>query len=310
MKRVFHAIAFVTTILVLSQTSAHAQAARTFVASNGNDNQACSRAQPCRTFAGAIAKTAAGGVINCVDAADYAAVTIAKSIAIVCDNTTAGISSNAVAVTVSIATTDTVTLSGLDLEGNGVGTAGVSLANGGTLELRKVRISGFRGGGSNRAFGVNFAPTAAAKLHVSDSTITDNGFGFGGAGIGFVTSGPTISAEITNSNIDNNLLGMRVFGAANICSVTVTNSSLSGNGAGINTGGSNVMLQNVTIANNSQVGISNTNPGGTVRVGNSTVSGNGIGVNTVFGAFTTSYKNNQIRGNTTDGTPLAAETAE
>ena len=310
MKRVFHAIAFVTTILVLSQTSAHAQAARTFVASNGNDNQACSRAQPCRTFAGAINKTAANGVINCVDAGDYGAVTITKSVGIVCDNTQAGISSNAVAVTVSIAATDTVTLSGLDIEGNGTGTAGVSLTNGGTLQLRKVRISGFRGAGANRAFGINFAPTAAAKLHVSDSTITDNGFGFGGSGIGFVTSGPTISATITNSNIDNNQFGMRVFGVASACSVTVTNSSLSGNSVGFNTGGSNVMLQNVTVANNSQIGISNSNTGGQVRVGNSAVSGNGIGVNTLFGAFTTSYKNNQIRGNGSDGTPLAAETAE
>src|SRR5262249_17811040 len=160
------AIALAAPLFLLTQAPAHAQAVRTFVASTGLDTAVCSRAAPCRSFAGAVAKTAAGGVINCIDAADYGAVTIAKSISIVCDNTTAGIATAATAITVNTTASDTVTLSGLDLEGAGAGVNGISFTQGGTLHVNNVRIRGFRGGNASRAFGINFAPTATAKLQV------------------------------------------------------------------------------------------------------------------------------------------------
>ena len=49
------------------------------------DSRPCSRTAPCKTFAGAISKTAAGGEINCLDSAGYGAVTITKGISIVCN---------------------------------------------------------------------------------------------------------------------------------------------------------------------------------------------------------------------------------
>jgi hypothetical protein len=308
-KRVIHVIAFAATLVLLSQASAHAQAVRTFVASNGNDAAACSRAAPCRTFAGAVNKTATGGVVSCVDAADYGAVTIAKSLSIVCDNTQAGITTTATGITITTAATDIVTISGLDIEGSGTGINGISFTNGGTLHVHNVRIRGFRGGSVNRSFGINFVPTATARLDVSDSVITDSGFGFGGAGIWVASSGPAISASIWRTKLDNNRIGLRAFGTPTTLNVTAMDTAFTGNSTGIQLGSGNLMLQNVVVANNS-LGISNANAGGTLRIGNSAVTGNGIGVQTGTGAFFTSYKNNQIRGNTTDGTPLAAETAE
>src|SRR5262245_25664822 len=195
------AITFATTLVLLSHVPAHAQAVRTFVAANGNDAAVCSSAAPCRTFAGAIAKTAAGGVIGCVNAADYGAVTIAKSVSIVCDNTQAGITTTGVGINVATAATDTVTLSGLDIEGGGAGTSGIAFAQGGTLHVHNVRIRGFRGGGAGHAYGINFVPTAAAKLDVSESIISDSGFGYSGAGLWIATSGPVVSASIWRTRV-------------------------------------------------------------------------------------------------------------
>src|SRR5919112_198692 len=61
---------------------ASAQATRTWVSGVGDDVNPCSRTAPCKTFAGAISKTAAGGEINALDPGGYGAVTITKSITI------------------------------------------------------------------------------------------------------------------------------------------------------------------------------------------------------------------------------------
>ena len=310
-KHVIKALAFATTLVLLSHAPAHAQAARTFVASNGNDAAVCSRAAPCRTFAGAIAKTAAGGAITCVDTAEYGAVTIAKSISIVCDHTLAAITTAATGVTVTTAATDTVTLSGLDIEGNGAGVNGINFTGGGTLHVHKTRVRGFRGSTSNRAFGINFVPSAAAKLFVSDSVITDNGAGFGGSGILVAPASAVVAtASIVNCRVENNLLGIRTIGTPTTTNVAIADSSFVGNSTGIANSGSVLMLSHVVAANNSSQGVLNGNAGTTTRIGDSVVSGNATGVLNGSGSFFTSYKNNQIRGNTTDGTPLPSEIAE
>src|SRR3979409_2015695 len=74
----------VTMLFVASPASA--QATRTWVSGVGDDANPCSRTAPCKTFAGAISKTAAAGEINVLDPGGYGAVTITKSITI--DGTT------------------------------------------------------------------------------------------------------------------------------------------------------------------------------------------------------------------------------
>src|SRR6266550_4525079 len=70
-------------ILVAATSSvAHGQATRTWVSGVGDDANPCSRTAPCKTFAGAISKTAAGGEINALDPGGYGAVTITKAITI------------------------------------------------------------------------------------------------------------------------------------------------------------------------------------------------------------------------------------
>src|SRR6476659_6406058 len=82
--------------LAANVTPVQAQATRTWVSGVGDDANPCSRTAPCKSFAGAISKTAAGGIINCLDPGGFGTVTITKSISIDCDGTFGGVLSSAV----------------------------------------------------------------------------------------------------------------------------------------------------------------------------------------------------------------------
>src|SRR5437660_11903277 len=103
-------------ILSLSiATVASAQATRTWISGVGDDANPCSRTAPCKTFAGAISKTAPGGEINTLDPGGFGAVTITKSISIYDDGTGEGgvLVSGTNAIVISAAATDLVNLRGL-----------------------------------------------------------------------------------------------------------------------------------------------------------------------------------------------------
>jgi hypothetical protein len=72
----------VLAVVLLGTAFMSAQASRTWVSGVGDDANPCSRTAPCKTFAGAISKTAAGGEIDALDPAGYGAVTITKAITI------------------------------------------------------------------------------------------------------------------------------------------------------------------------------------------------------------------------------------
>ncbi len=59
--------------ILLQAAPVHAQAFRTWVSGVGDDANPCSRTAPCKTFAGAISKTALNGEINCLDPAGFGA---------------------------------------------------------------------------------------------------------------------------------------------------------------------------------------------------------------------------------------------
>src|ERR1700746_2760047 len=100
-------IAFVS--LVAFGSLAHAQATRTWVFGVGDDANPCSRTAPCKTFAGAISKTATFGEINVLDPGGFGAVTITKSIRIVSDHIEAGVLvSGTNGIIVNVGSTDNV----------------------------------------------------------------------------------------------------------------------------------------------------------------------------------------------------------
>src|SRR5262245_29825172 len=69
-------------LVAASAAPAAAQNARSWVSGTGLDTNICSRTNPCRTFEGALSKTAAGGEIDALDPADFQPVLITKAITI------------------------------------------------------------------------------------------------------------------------------------------------------------------------------------------------------------------------------------
>src|SRR5215510_14010461 len=99
---------------------ANAQATRTWVSGVGDDVNPCSRTAPCKTFAGAISKTAPGGEINCLDPGGFGAVTITKAITFDCAGTQGSILSSGVQGIVIIAgANDVVNIRNLEVNGAG-----------------------------------------------------------------------------------------------------------------------------------------------------------------------------------------------
>src|SRR5438270_8195337 len=95
---------------------AAAQATRTWVSGVGDDANPCSRTAPCKTFAGAISKTAAGGEIDAIDSGGYGTLTITKAITIDGHNVMAGVlASGNNGFTITAGATDVVTLRGLSI---------------------------------------------------------------------------------------------------------------------------------------------------------------------------------------------------
>src|ERR671939_1936873 len=84
------ALALAVTALAIP-ASASAQASRTWVSGVGDDANPCSRTAPCKTFAGAISKTAAKGEINCLDPGGFGGLTINKALTIKCHYTEGGV---------------------------------------------------------------------------------------------------------------------------------------------------------------------------------------------------------------------------
>ena len=129
-------------------SAAFGQATRTWVSGVGDDANPCSRTAPCKTFAGAISKTAAKGEINVLDPGGFGAVTITKAIHIRAVGNTAGVLTNAAnAINVSAGVTDRVTLTGLDINGLDTATNGVKINSGKVVRIEDCQIYGFSNSG-------------------------------------------------------------------------------------------------------------------------------------------------------------------
>src|SRR5437868_10529667 len=131
--------------LVLHAASAQAQATRTWVSGVGDDVNPCSRTAPCKTFAGAISKTAAGGEISVLDPGGFGGVTITKAISITNDGAgEAGILvSGTNGITVNAGSQDVVRIHGIIIDGGNLLTslAGIRFNTGGELHVENCLIT-------------------------------------------------------------------------------------------------------------------------------------------------------------------------
>jgi hypothetical protein len=313
-------VAFFLVVAFLSafSSSAFAQATRTWVSGVGDDANPCSRTAPCKTFAGAISKTAAGGEINVLDPGGFGGVTITKSITI--DGSGGSIAgvlvsgTNGMTINDSGAGTAVVTIRNIDFEGLGFSTAspgikGISFVSGAVLHVQRCTIRDFRDAANGT--GIAFTPSTSAKLFVEDTVLSGNGNNTVGGGIIIQPSGAaTVKASLVRVNMENNVLGIRADGTGSTggINVSITDSQSNGNAfAGITAftpaasgASTKVMVNNTTVANNG-TGLNANGANAILRVGNSVVFGNTTGVNIANSAVMTSYNNNQIDDNPTPG---------
>jgi copper-binding protein NosD len=292
----------VCAVCLFCSSLAQAQATRTWVSGVGDDANPCSRTAPCKTFAGAISKTAAGGEINCLDPAGFGAVTITKSIAIDCHHTLGGILAASVnGVIVNALSTDKIILRGLDINGAGGagGLDGVRFLAGGSLTVEDTTINNMTNG-----INISLNQTANAELYVTHSYIRNNsnvGIFISNAGAGVVHT------VVEQSTVDNNVFGII---GRNQTRATVRGSVFSGNSttgilsevtAGVTTAEINV---DSCVVTSNGTGLSSGNSAvanqGTLRVSNSTISANGTGVTAGNGQALT-FCDNKLLGNTAPG---------
>jgi hypothetical protein len=193
----------IMTFVLLAATFAAAQASRTWVSGVGDDANPCSRTAPCKTFAGAISKTAAGGEIDALDPAGYGAVTITKGITI--DGGGGQVASVLVSgtngIVVQAGPSDVVILRNLRINGIGTGINGIRFLSGKDLNVENCVIFGFTTNGVDIA--LNQATQASA--HVVNTIIKNNG-GDGVRATNAVT--PAVLVGIDNSQIMLNNIGI------------------------------------------------------------------------------------------------------
>src|SRR4051794_6862808 len=163
-------------LLLAMTTSVFAQATRTWVSGVGDDVNPCSRTAPCKTFAGAISKTGAGGEISVLDPGGFGSVTITKSITID-GGTGAGLASILASgingVVVNAGANDIVILRNLSIDGGpaaGPGLNGIRFLNGRMLRVENCQVFGF----SNHGIDVEHGSTATpGELSVASSSFTN-----------------------------------------------------------------------------------------------------------------------------------------
>src|SRR5579872_6261602 len=283
-------------LFAISASLACGQATRTWVSGVGDDANPCSRTAPCKTFAGAISKTAASGEIDVLDPGGFGAVTITKSITIDGTPVIAGVLvSGTPGIVINAAATDTVVLRGLDIDGLTTGTKGVEVLQAQRVSIEDCQIYGFTPRGisieptsnpvdvsitntrikNSTSNGVVVSPTAGVAAHVALNNVTISGntnFGLSITQGGVVVMRDSIMAD-------------------NAVNTTFSAIRIDGTGGGT----TSLDMDNVVVSG-SPTGIIALN-GGTVRLNNSGILNNGTGLSASSGGAILSFGNNRLAGN-------------
>ena len=241
MTRALTFIVLAAAMLLIGQGAGQAQATRTWVSGVGDDVNPCSRTAPCKTFAGAISKTAANGEISVLDPGGYGAVTITKSISIVAEGTDASILNTSTSGVIINGANIEVNLRGVFIEGGGQGgLTGIRVLQAKSVNVRNCLIRGQTINADAAAIRILPANTAT-KVVVSNCSMSKNSIGV----ITAPTGTGTVDLLLDNVTIINSTtFGLRVVAGG---TTTVSNSVLTANGTGFGKGaGANL----VSLGNN------------------------------------------------------------
>lgn len=322
----FAKIVLIPSLFLTLSAVASAQATRTWISGVGDDVNPCSRTAPCKTFAGAISKTATGGEIDVLDPGGFGTVSITKSITLDGNSGAIGsiLASGINGVTINGAGV-VVTLRNLTINGAGspIGTNGVYLVNAAGLHLENVVIQNFSQTGitigSSNAVAVTLdnvlvrdvtgpalAATGASSSAVATVNIKNSSFSNSSSG---VIIGQNAKGMVMNSSASTNTGAGYSVNANGILTVADSSSSLNvGAGFALNSSAGNptLTLVRATAASNTAAGVVVTGAGtAVIRSTSSALLGNGGGITGAGTTYLGTYGDNEITGGLTGVTTLA-----
>lgn len=284
-------------ILMAFASPAFAQATRTWVSGVGDDVNPCSRTAPCKTFAGAISKTATNGEINVLDSGGFGSVNITKSITIDGKGAHASILAANVNGIIINGAGITVTLRNLTINSANTTTGnGIRIVNAAAVNIDRVTIENFGGAMPNHGRGVSIETSAAnVRVNITNSDFYNNlGVGIhsnpSAGNVILVVDGVRVAkgdfssiqlrantkATINNSTLTQSRLGGGLTTELSTVAAYVSNSILSNNAYGVfngNGGAPTVVLQDNVITGNTVDGIK-INDGNVFSYGTNAIQGN------------------------------------
>lgn len=286
----------VTLMFLGLTTMAYGQATRTWVSGVGDDVNPCSRTAPCKTFAGAISKTAKDGEISVLDPGGFGTITITKSITI---NGTHGQGYGSILAALApqgvlVNITDVndvrkaVRLNALHINGASTGTSGVRVIAANQVFINDTIIDGF----TTRGVDLNLTATTA-QVYITDTQIRKTNVGVRAT----TTSGFALMI-MNNVKIENGAshgveIGTNGFATIKDSSITLNSGSgvfISGNGE------ANVI--NTLLAHNSLAGVNASGATAKARLIGNQILQNGSSILITAGATVNSDGQNRVFGNT------------
>ena len=290
-------------VLTLGVSSlANAQATRTWVSGVGDDANPCSRTAPCKTFAGAISKTAASGEISVLDPGGFGVVTITKAITINGDGTLAGIlNAGTTGIIVNAGVNDVVYIRNVSINGAGTGLNGIRFLAGKALHVENCNIygQGNNTAGNGHGIFVNLSATGSG-LFVKDTNIKTCAVD----GVNVATSTGFVAGILEHVRVEGMptgvVIGNNAFVSVRDSEINLSTSiGVSITGSGTPTGSfDNVMINNTPTAIN--VGAT-----GIMNLSSSTLENNTTAIVSVAPqANLRSSGNNRLLGNTSDGATM------
>lgn len=273
-----------------------AEANRTWVSGVGDDVNVCSRFAPCKTFAGALAKTNLGGEINCVTSGGFGGVTINKSITIDGTGCSAGILAVGthgilINITAQGDASKTVRLRGLSINGMGTGTNGIRVVAARRVFIEDIVIDGFGDHGIQ-------VETPVANVFVKDTTIRN----VAKSGINVQPSGnsPATTLWIDRASLLSSFTGLFVGKGAR---ATIRDSDIILHKSGVVAEKGELSIVNCLLTENTAA--INARKGSTIRLSYVTVINNDSGLVATDDGKIISFKNNVVHGNVEDGAPTS-----
>jgi hypothetical protein len=284
---------------------------RSFVSSAGSDTNSCMITAPCQTFAVAYTKISANGIVAALDPGKYGPLNIVGPVTIN-GNGWAAITATAAGSGITVdAGTGNVTLNGLEVDGAGAAYNGIVFNAGGNLSISNCVIKDFIlpavmtgitpgtvGNGiwiapatgtipfsvvnttvtNNKWAGINYQPTSgnATAIGTIDHVLATNNINEGLAVDLGNAAGGSAAVSISNSVVGNNGAGIGEVASPGTVTVTIDNDEISGNIYGLIVNSGTALVSRSVITQNASNGILSNGTGTIDSFQNNQIYANGF----------------------------------